>query len=145
VVRPRYLALVVASLAMTAAAVLGVTGPANAVASHHIGNAGFEARCNDSPYLLCQYWYHGMNTGAYWGTTGNDANLIDNHFFSGTGQGAGEVVKNNATAMHCDFFVPNKCYSYFNSNYGGNFDWEWWQEIGTLYYTWNDNASVKIT
>ena len=138
----RRLAGAIIAATLGGATALAIPASANA-AGHYIGTDGAEARCNASPYLLCLYY--STFSSAYWGTSGNDTNLGDNHFFSGTGSGAGQVVRNNAARMHCDYYVPNQCFSYYNTNYGGNYDWEYWHDIGTLYFTWNDEASVKIT
>lgn len=117
--------------------------PAGA-SSKHIGHSGQEYRCNVANNLgLCLYYDHRMTTGAFWGTAKNDSNLYNNTFISGTGTGAGQVVKNNATAMACDDQLI-QCFSYYNSGYLGNYDWEYGGEMGELSYTWNDNASVEV-
>jgi hypothetical protein len=141
-------ARVMAGAVIAMAAVLApvmTASPANASGAH-VGYVGWEARCVDQltarHYFLCLYYDHRMTTGAYWGTPGNDSDLYDNHFLSGTGTGAGQVVKNNATAMSCPY--ATECFSYYNHGYAGSYDYEWNAEVGQLFYTWNNDASVVV-
>jgi hypothetical protein len=125
------------------ATALAPAAAANA-ASHHVGTiAGVETRCNSSVYLLCLYYNSNAST-AWWGSSSNVSNLAGETFRSGTGAGSGEAVKNNAAAASCDTGSTGKCYIFFNSNYGGNYDYLNGQETGKLYYTYNEDASVKI-
>jgi len=130
----------------TAAGIAAALMPAVAAnaAGHHVGTiAGVESRCNSSAYTLCLY-YNSSTTTAYWGTSSNVSNLVNDTFFSGTGAGSGQAVKNNAAAASCDLLSSGKCYIFFNSNYGGNYDYLNGQETGQLYYTYNEDASVKV-
>ena len=125
------------------ATALAPAGVANA-ASHHVGTiSGVETRCNSSVYTLCLY-YNSNAATAYWGTSSNVSNLVNETFFGGTGAGSGQGVKNNAAAASCDLLSSGKCYIFFNSNYGGNYDYLNGQETGKLYYTYNEDASVKV-
>ncbi len=120
-----------------------VAAPANAVvAGHKIGASGYETRCRQSGYKLCLYYQSGMST-AYWGTTASVRDLTGYKFFSGTGTGAGQNVENNAAAMVC-MSAPTGCCSYDGSGFGGNYDWEYPLQKGVLFYTWNNEASVKV-
>jgi hypothetical protein len=125
------------------ASTLAPAGAANA-ATRHVGTiAGVEARCNSSVYTLCLYYNSGANT-AYWGTNVNVEDLAGRTFFSGTGAGSGQAVKNNAAAASCDLLSTGKCWVFFNSNYGGDADYLNGQETGRLFYTYNEDASVKV-
>lgn len=131
---------------MVAAGPLAAAVPADA-ASRKIGSSGVENRCFSSGYSLCLYYYHGITTQAYWGTFDSVSNLAGRTFKSGTGTGSGKPVKNNATGMYCNYAVyPNKdtCFSFYNSGYTGNYDWEYEGEMGSLSYTWNEDASVLV-
>lgn len=119
--------------------------PASAT-GHDVGTRGELSRCANSPYYQCLYW-SGDGTGAYWGINAGlgghgDANLGDNRFISGSGTGAGSVVRNNAAAMDCDYYVDYDCAAYYSPSYAGNYDYAFYGLGGTLYYTWNDEASV---
>ncbi|GIH17234.1 hypothetical protein [Rugosimonospora africana] len=130
-------------IATTAAvAPMMTASPANA-ASKHIGVHGNELRCWGDGGVLCLYYNHTMTTGAFWGTAVNDSDLYNDKFWGGTGTGAGQVVKNNATAMSCSWYA-SQCFSYYNHGYAGNYDWEYGNEIGQLSYTWNNDASVEV-
>jgi hypothetical protein len=131
---------------IVAAAPFVASVPADA-ASKKIGSSGVENRCYYSGYGLCLYYYHGMTTQAYWGTFDSVSNLAGKTFRSGTGTGSGQAVKNNATGMYCNYAVyPNKntCFSFYNSGYMGNYDWEYEGEMGALSYTKNEDASVLV-
>ena len=120
--------------------------PASAT-GHDTGTRGELSRCTNSPYYQCLY-YHGDGTGAYWGfnagigTGHGDGNLSDNHCLSGPGAGAGAVVRNNAAAQDCDSNVTYDCAAYYSPNFAGNYDYAFYGLGGTLYFTWNDEASV---
>ncbi|BBH71279.1 hypothetical protein ACTI_79640 [Actinoplanes sp. OR16] len=133
-----------ASLVAIAAGLFATSAPAGA-AARDIGSGGVNSRCDSSPYLLCLF-YSGNYSGAYWGTSSYVANLSNSRFISGTGSGAGQVVRNNAASMSCDTSVAGNlwCWSYYNTNRGGNVDYLLPQRSGNLYYTWNDEASVDI-
>jgi hypothetical protein len=134
-----------AMIALFAAVVLPAQ-PASAT-GHETGTKTESSRCSNSPYYECLYWY-GDRTGAYWGfnaglgTGHGDANLGDNYFLSGTGTGAGYVVRNNAAAMDCDYGVQYDCATYYSTNYAGNYDYAFYGTGGTLYFTWNNEASA---
>lgn len=135
----------VAIAALVAGAPLAAATPADA-SDQHVGHGGYESRCDAKWYELCLYYYHGMTTGAYWGTYSDDYDLKDNKFFSNTGAGSGQVVKNNATAMACPYEdLATRCFSFYNHGFSGSYDWENDAEVGQLYYTWNNDASVMIT
>lgn len=126
---------------LSVAATLAMPGPAKA---DNVGTIlGVEGRCNNSPYLLCLYYNSGMNT-AYWGTNGDIANLAGYRFFSGTGAGSGQFVKNNAAAVSCDAPSTWTCRIFFNSNWAGPTDYLRGQTSGRLVDTYNENASVLI-
>jgi hypothetical protein len=126
------------------ASVAGVTAPAQA-ASTNVGSVnGVVARCDSSPYLLCQF-YRSNFTGAMWGTSGRVDNLSSARFV-GPGDGAGAVVRNAAASMSCDTSVSGNlwCWSYVSPNRTGNIDYLFPQKSGTLVYTRNNGASVDI-
>jgi hypothetical protein len=67
---------------------------------------------------------------------------LANYHFDSSGAGAGQSVKNNAASgeiygSHCSMWV------YYNSNYGGNIDYFGDTSYGQLWYTYNQNASLK--
>jgi len=135
-----------AGLAFVLITALAVTTAPASAAGHDVGTRGELSRCSGSPYYQCLYWY-GDGSGAYWGynygTGGHgDPNLSDNHFFSGTGAGAGYSVRNNAAAMDCDFAISYDCAAYYSPNYAGNYDYAFYGRGGTLYLVWNDEASA---
>lgn len=136
----RLFLVVAIALAMSAT----LASPSSA-ASKYVGNAGSETRCFDAFVHYCLYYLHIMNSGAYFPADANISNLAGYHF-NNDGQGAGQYVKNNATAMYCDYeLVLNTCNVYYNSGYAGNWDWMYSGDIGSLWYTWNEDASVKTT
>ncbi|MBZ9640177.1 hypothetical protein [Streptomyces sp. PSKA30] len=64
------------------------------------------------------------------------------YYFDSSGAGAGQTVKNNAASgeiygRNCSMWV------YYNSNYGGNIDYFGDTSYGQLWYTYNENASLK--
>jgi hypothetical protein len=122
------------------AALMGAQ-PAQA-ASQYVGVDGAEIRCRNHPTALVCFYFNFFNQG-YWGTAGDDGNLGDNRYFSGSGQGSTQVVRNNSRKMHCDYYVPSWCRSFFSPSYTGNYDFMYWEQVGELYFTWNDNASVR--
>jgi len=133
-------------LGFTGVALVAALSPAGAAsaATKHVGTiAGVETRCNNSIYTLCLYYNSGANT-AYWGTSDNVSNLAGETFFSGTGAGSGQAVKNNAAAASCDLLTTGKCWIFYNSGYAGNADYLNGQETGQLSYTYNEDASVKV-
>jgi hypothetical protein len=135
-----------AAIAIALFAVFALAAQPASAAGHDVGTRGELSRCLNSAYYQCLYWY-GNGTGAYWGIIHGlggqgDANLGDNRFFSGTGAGAGSVVRNNAAAMDCDYFVDYDCAAYYSPNYAGNYDYAFYGLGGTLFFTWNDEASV---
>jgi hypothetical protein len=135
------LARVVMTASLVIATALALQQPANA-ASQFVGVDGAESRCRDHPTTLVCFYYNFFHQG-YWGTAGDDPNLGNNTYFSGTGQGSGQVVRNNSRKMHCDFYVNLWCRSFYSPSYAGNYDWMYWEQVGELYFTWNDNASVR--
>jgi len=139
-----------ATLAIIIGAVAATTGPAGSAAA-----AGHNSGTKNSPYAcygqdgmqanICLYWDASM-VGA-WSSYGYDPasphgvkDLAGKRFTWGSGAGLNTLVKNNAGAMACG---PTKCYSYYNENWTGNYDYAAAYKAGTLYYTWNDEASVK--
>lgn len=124
-------------------ATLVVPSSQASAASSYVGVNGSETRCRTHPTALTCFYYSFWDQ-AYWGTAQNDSNLADNKFFANTGQGSGQVVRNNSRKIHCDYTVPSGCTSYYNTNYSGNYDYLYWGEVGELNYTWNDNASVEV-
>ncbi|MFI8090178.1 hypothetical protein ACIF9R_17935 [Streptomyces sp. NPDC086080] len=125
--------LAVSAVPLTAA-------PAQA-AGKHVGVNGNESRCYSKGFYVCFYYSTWGN--AYWGGYNDDANLGNNYYRSGTGSGSGQAVRNNARKIQCDSWAVS-CESYYSPSYAGNFDWLWGGQRGELYYTWNDNASVRI-
>lgn len=138
--KPFALLIAAAGLALTLLAT--VATPASA-ATRHVGYDGFESRCYATGHRLCLY-YNSGNLGAYWGTSSNVSD-IGTRRYGTVGAGQGQLVKNNAASMMCGFSTPNRCTVYFHSDHVGNSDWMYWGQIGNLYYTYNENASVKIT
>jgi hypothetical protein len=117
------------------------TATSASASGHNSNQRGLNSRCNASPYLLCLYWDTYEN-GALWGTSGAIPNLR-NYRFPNNGAGGGQYVKNNAASMSCDTSYL-WCYSYYNENYSGNYDYVTPQRSGNLYYTSNDEASVRL-
>lgn len=142
----RRFAVVAVSIVAAFVAAAGVAAtPAQASIGHNVGVNGYRSTCNGQ--AVCFYWY-GDLTGAYWGThagcgCGQVADLNSVTFWAGTGDGAGYVVRNNAAAIACTTDPYSGCSSFYNTNYNGNWDYLLWGQIGTLYFTWNDEASVK--
>jgi len=134
---------VAALIALAAVALLSVQ-PAAAAVGSETGTRTELTRCSSSPYRICLY-YRGDGSGAYWGTGQapgyGDGNLGNNYFVSGTGSGSGRVVRNAAAAMDCDYSV-DLCATYVSPNYTGNWDYAYSSTGGTLYYTWNNGASI---
>jgi hypothetical protein len=136
-------------LSIAAVAVLGSVGifipagPANA-ASQFVGATGAEDRCASHPTALVCFYFRHFHEG-YWGSAVSDNTLQDNFYFGGSGYGQGARVRNNSRKMHCDYWVVNYCESFVYPGYGGNDDWMWWGQIGELAYTWNNNASVRLS
>jgi hypothetical protein len=126
--------------AIGVAAALGTTGPADA-AGRNISSGGVPANCNNSPYTLCLHWDSNLG-GAMWGTGSNTRDLAGIRF-PNNGNGGGSPVKNNAASMSCDT-QELWCYSFFNENFTGNYDYLQPQRSGNLFYTWNDEASVEL-
>ncbi|WP_258951388.1 hypothetical protein [Lentzea californiensis] len=127
-----------------ATALAGTVAPAGA-ASKNIGTiAGVESRCANSPYWACLYFNSGRAT-AYWGTSVTVRDLEGRRFFDGTGVGAREPVKNNAAAISCDMTTTSICYVYDRSELGGDVDYLYGQRSGVLSYTYNDNASIRLS
>ncbi|MDT0318824.1 hypothetical protein [Streptomyces millisiae] len=124
-----------------AVSVVPLTASPAQAASQHVGTYGNESRCQSRGYRVC--YYYSTWTAAYWGGNQDDGDLGNNYFFSGSGSGAGQVVRNNARKIQCDSWA-NRCFSYYSPGWQGNYDWLWGGEYGELYYTWNDNASVYI-
>lgn len=122
-------------------AALAVTAPARA-SSSYVGANGAESRCAGKS-LSCLYY--SAYTSAYWGTYSSDSDLGNNYFVSGTGSGAGQKVRNNSARMSCYLGVPYQCESFYSPGYTGNDDWMFAGQIGQLYYTSNDGASMRTS
>lgn len=142
-VRARLIAFAVGSAAAVATA---LASPTTAHASGPIGGAGAEPRCYNHPTaVLCLYFRYWET--AYWGhgpdADNQDDDLGDNRFFSGTGTGAGEVVRNNARKMMC-YISASECRSYVHTYQTGPYDWTFGGWRGELNETWNDEASTWI-
>jgi hypothetical protein len=141
-------------LAATAVgAAVGVTVALASPTTAHavqIGGQGSEPRCNNHPTaILCLYFSSnadGFNQG-WWGhgfdADNQDDDLGGDRFFSGTGLGAGQIVRNRAAKMAC-FISASQCRSYVFVNQGGDFDWTLGGWRGALIDTWNDEASTWI-
>lgn len=131
-------ATLAAGMALTALPL--AASPAQA-ATRYVGTDGNESRCYSKGFPVC--FYYSTWSSAYWGGSQDDANLGNNYYRSGTGSGSGQVVRNNARKIQCDSWAF-ACESYYSPSYAGNSDWLYGGERGELYYTWNDNASVRI-
>jgi hypothetical protein len=132
-------AAVAAGLVLSGQPVMAATG-------HDVGSNNELGRCYNSPLVLCLY-YHGDGSGAYWGLVaggsfGYDSNLGDNYFIPGTGAGGGQVVRNNAAYLDCDYSVGLDCASYYSPNLSGNWDYAYRGFGGEMFLTWNNEASV---
>src|SRR5688572_25875824 len=135
--------------ALGIAALLGVAialvspGFASA-ANKNVGDGrGQEFRCFDLEAPLCLY-YSTWDT-AMFATDHNIPNLSGYLFYAlppSKPNGHLQPVRNNAATMSCGNVI--RCDSYFHVNYTGNWDYLWRYSTGTLWYTWNDEASVKI-
>jgi hypothetical protein len=132
-----------AALMIAAAAALTTATPAQA-ASQYVGVPGAEDRCRTHPTALVCFYYRYWHE-AFWGSAYSDSTLQDNYYWAGTGAGAGQRVRNNSRKMHCDYWVPNYCESFVYPGYGGNDDWMYYGQVGELAYTWNNNASVRLS
>lgn len=141
-IRKRLVPLVVAAV-LGILAPLALSGPANAV-GRNIGTTSVPASCKNSVWYLCLYWDSNFG-GALWGTNSAVGNLAGIRF-PGNTSGSGQLVKNNAASMGCDTAVETNlwCWSFFNENDSGNYDYLLPQNGGNLFYTWNDEASVDI-
>ncbi|MET7288496.1 hypothetical protein [Streptomyces sp. NPDC005573] len=128
-------------------AVLGLAMPAQAASSQVSGNA--TGRCGNSVLgggnyqPLCLFYVHD-GSGAIWGQDGSVSNLSGYTFKSGSGQGAGQAVKNNATAMESEYYENRGGTVWFNSGYNGNYDWAYDGKGGPLNYTWNNDAATEV-
>ena len=146
-VRTRLCATAVAAAVGMAVALVS---PTTAHATGPIGGQASESRCYNHPTaILCLYFSSaadGFNQ-AWWGhgfdADNQDDNLGDNRFFSGTGLGSGQIVRNNAAKMAC-YVSASSCRSYFSPNQEGDFDWTFGGWRGQLVDTWNDEASTWI-
>lgn len=138
----RTFAAAAAMAVLAVSATLAVSPAPASAASSYVGVTGAESRCANHPTALVCFYYNYWDQ-AYWGTSVDDSNLGNNYYFSGTGQGSGQVVRNNSRKIHCDYYVAYACVSYYSPNYTGNYDYLYWGEVGELNYTWNDNASVE--
>jgi len=127
------------------ASTLAVSSPASASAKW-VGSGAIESRCRNSPYFLCLYYHGSRTSGSYWAfglvNPSVDNDLGNNRFFSGTGAGAGATVRNAAAGMQCEPQVAFYCWSYVYPSRVGDADYQYSDESGTLYYTWNNEASV---
>src|SRR5690349_16174180 len=135
-------ALVIAVAAIGSS--FAIAAPANAVVSHIVGHPGTEARCYNGGYAGCLYYDTNVTNDSYAPFLVSDVNLGDN-YFTGPGAGAGQVVRNNSNFMACTVHVGVQCTSFWGTNYTGNFDYENSGNIGQLWYTINDNASLWLT
>ncbi|MYV41358.1 hypothetical protein GT030_21445 [Streptomyces sp. SID1328] len=127
---------------------LGATqGTAFADTHNSSDTLGHTGRCASSH--ICLYYGSGQSgakfTRAY---DDNSAKItlaipdLAGYTFDSSGSGAGQAVKNNAASAeiygsHCSMWV------YYNSNYGGNIDYFGDSSYGQLWYTYNQNASLK--
>ncbi|MGX7829551.1 hypothetical protein ACTG9Q_31115 [Actinokineospora sp. 24-640] len=135
-------ALTAVPAALAAAVVLAAPASAD-----HVGDVNLvEARCAASPYALCLY--HSGFATAWWGTNVAVSNLADptvHRFFAGTGTGAGQQVKNNATHIACDASTTTICYVFYSSRFTGPSDHLYGKSSGRLADTYSENASVRIS
>lgn len=89
---------------------------------------------------VCFFWY-GDGTGAHTSVSSFDANLSDNTFNAGSGDGAGYSVYDNAAAAECDL-SRTYCFIFAGTNYTGNDDRIYSQQGGTLFFAWNHTRSM---
>jgi len=134
------LGLVVALAAIGSS--FAIATPASAV-NHIVGHPGSEQRCYASQYLGCLYYDTNYTSHGYFGAWASYTDLINSRFTSG--EGAGQIVKNNSNFMYCTVYINAQCTSFWGEAYTGNFDYENMGNIGQLWYTINDNASLWLT
>lgn len=131
-------------------AVVSSTTSATAASFNVTGRGGLGAQANCEPRLLCLY-YDGPSS-AMWsiaqgnlGATYGVADLTGKTFNAGGTEGRGHNVINNANAMACSSWAAI-CRAYYDQNYFGNYDYlPNGYTAGDLYYTWNNEASVRVT
>ncbi|MFH9983782.1 hypothetical protein ACH4ND_32110 [Streptomyces sp. NPDC017179] len=139
------------AIAVGAAFVTTFLGAAQGVAFADTHNSsdkfGTTGRCAYSH--VCLYYNSGQSgakfTRSFNASSAQTTLTIPNlagYYFDSSGAGAGQEVKNNAASAeiygsHCSMWV------YYNSNYGGNIDYFGDTSYGQLWYTYNQNASLK--
>ncbi|MFE9857068.1 hypothetical protein [Streptomyces sp. NPDC005780] len=92
---------------------------------------------------MCLFYYN-TGTQAVWAAEGSTYDLAGQTFRSGSGIGAGQAVKNNATAMEVQYRQGVGGTVWFNSGYAGNWDYAYDYQGGPLHYTFNENASTMV-
>ncbi|MFG3202178.1 hypothetical protein [Streptomyces sp. NPDC048192] len=130
--------------ALSVAALAFATSPAAASGTQSSGNT-VTGRCSlySGSQPFCLYYYN-TGTGAKWGGEGSWSNLSGQTFFSGTGTGSGQAVKNNATAGESEYWENGGGTVWYNSGYSGNHDWIYDGQGGPLHYTYNEDAAVEV-
>lgn len=122
-------------------------GTASAETHNSSDTYGHTGRCASSHVCL---YYNSGQSGAKFTRYFDDNNVqttlaipdLAGYYFDSSGAGAGQTVKNNAASgeiygLHCSMWV------YYNTNYGGNVDYFGDSSYGQLWYTYNENASLK--
>ncbi|MCX5421176.1 peptidase inhibitor family I36 protein [Streptomyces sp. NBC_00078] len=138
---------IVAGAALLATSLGVAQGTAFADVHNSSDTKGHTGRCASSHVCL---YYHSGESGAKFSVAYDDNNAqvtaaipdLAGHYFDSSGAGAGQSVKNNAASAeiygsHCSLWV------YYNSNYGGNVDYFGDSSYGQLWYTYNEDASLK--
>ncbi|WP_330459576.1 peptidase inhibitor family I36 protein [Streptomyces sp. NBC_00820] len=120
-------------------------GTASADTRNITDHTGSTGRCASSHVCL---YYNSGESGAKFSVyyDNNNVNVtaaipdLAGYHFDSSGSGSGQSVKNNAASAE----VPDICsmWIYYNSNYGGNVDYLG-GGYGQLWYTYNENASLK--
>lgn len=122
-------------------------GAASAETHNSSDTMGSTGRCSYS--RVCLYYNSGQSGAKFMRYF--DANNVQvtlaipdlaGYYFDSSGAGAGQTVKNNAASgeingTNCSMWV------YYNTNYGGNIDYFGDTSYGQLWYTYNENASMK--
>ena len=141
-IRKMAFALVVALAAIGSS--VAVATPASAVNTHAVGHPGAEWRCDQGGYNVCLYYSTNTN-GAYWGAGSWISDLAPYQWFAGSGSASNPNVKNNSNYMFCTLWTQNQCFSYWGEYWSGDYDYEAYGNIGQLWFTINDNASLSLS
>jgi hypothetical protein len=131
--------------ALIAAAPVVAAASANADVYQYIGaNDGafhYEQRCHDAGYSACLYAQATISS-AYWPTNQSWSDLAGHYFWRNTGTGSGKAVEAGAGAIYCGYAF--RCDSYVHTGYWGNYDYLYGNDVGRLYWTHDNNRSIKL-